>query len=186
MKRDQTDVAFKVMLYICEKCGSSFSLPFLPKEEQGFLFPSSECGYLHLSLDGENRALYDSVQERMDRYSYPYLNFYGFEKEGFFHYVNELLWADLIDRDAGELISPSVGVPCCPHCRSLKLKQIGELQPNCQGENCFVIYNAALTHWKSLPSEEQNRQIIVKLKEYANSYQENIHQKSQKKTGGRE
>ncbi len=171
--RKPTDIPIEVMLYICSKCGSSFSLPILPEREApGFLFPSTISGYLFLSFEGEYGQLYDEMQKKLRLYAYPYLNFEGYNTEDFLRYVNDRIWADIADRAPGELISASVNVPHCPHCRSTKMKKIGKLLPHCEGENEFAIYRVSLEHWNDLPAEEQNRQVILLLKGYAQSYRE--------------
>ncbi len=177
--RRPTDVPIDVMLYICSRCSSSFSLPLLPEQEApGFLFPSSISGFLYLSFEGEDRAVYEELQKKLRRYAYPYLNFEGFEEEAFLHYVNDRVWADILDRTPGELVSASVNLPHCPRCRSAKIKKIGELLPHCEGENEFAICQASLERWKALPETERGRQLILLLKEYAASYRET--QKEQK------
>ena len=171
--RKPTDIPIEVMLYICSKCGSSFSFPLLPEgDAPAFLFPSSVSGYLFLAFEGEQRRVYDDMQRKLRLYAYPYLNFDGFEEEDFLRYVNDRIWADIVDRVPGELISASVNIPHCPHCRSTKMKKIGKLLPHCEGENEFAICKASLEDWSSLPEEEQNRQVILLLKDYAQSYRE--------------
>lgn len=171
--RKPTDIPIEVMLYICSKCGSSFSLPILPERESpGLLFPSTLSGYLFLSFEGAYKCLYDEMQKKLRLYVYPYLRFEGFDEEDFLLYINDRIWADIADRAPGELISASVNVPHCPHCRSTKMKKIGKLLPHCEGENEFVIYWGSLEHWKGLPEQERNRQVILLLKGYAQSYRE--------------
>lgn len=162
-----------VMLYICKNCGRSFSLPLLKKEKaHEFLFPSSKAGYRYLSFSGQYAPLYDQMKKKLNRYLYPYINFEGFDPVLFFQYVNDHIWAELIDRDETESIERSVSVPRCPHCGHERLKQIGELMPDCQGENTFAILDASLNGWIQTPEEEQNRKIILLLKKYATSFRE--------------
>lgn len=168
--KESVEIKVEFMLYICKGCDHSFSLPLLPeREEAGFLLRCGEKEYYYLSF-AENAALYQELRGRLKRYAYPYLNFEGFEPTAFLDDVEQRLWADLVDARAGETVTNLLLESGCPHCGSWKRKGIGRLLP-CQGSEVdFRIWRGSLSGFLSLPEEEQNRVLILLMKEYAKAY----------------
>lgn len=166
------DRQIELMLYICKTCEHSFSLPLLPDNgEHAYLFRVGENKYLRLSFD-DNMAFYTQIQEKLVHYAYPYLNFDNFPKEDFLQYINDRLWTDLVDRQPGEDVYGAQKDVCCPHCGSHKLKTIGRLVPCADEEADFHIWITGLTGFYALTTEQQNKVIILLMKEYANAYRE--------------
>ena len=166
-KKEPIEIEMEFMLYICKGCDHSFSLPLLPeREKQAFLFPAGEKRYYFLSF-AEEEDFYLQMQKKLVRYAYPYLNFDRFDRTAFLSYVEQRLWADLIDRDPGERVSSPVTEQRCPYCGSQKLKVIGRLLA-CQGEEAdFEVRRGTLEGFLSLPEAEQNKTVILLMKEYA-------------------
>ena len=162
--------AVEMMLYICKNCDKSVSVPLLKGEsKKSFLFPSSTGKYLYLSFE-DHSELYDYLQHKLMLYIYPYVTFHGFARETFLEYVNHRLFADLIDRQPDETVGPSTGSLCCPYCKMQKLKPIGKLEV-CRAEEAQLsVQPATLECWSALSEEEQNRKIILLLKQYAEEY----------------
>lgn len=168
----QQDIAdVEMMLYICKNCDKSISVPLLKEEnEKSFLFPVSTGGYLYLSFEKEDAQLYDYFQNKLALYLYPYVTFHGFERETFLKYVNNRIYADLIDHQPNESVGPSTRIHCCPYCGAQKLKPIGKLITHSLDESQVSIRYATLDHWNSLSEEEKNKKIILLLKKYASEY----------------
>ena len=163
--------AVEMMLYICKNCEKSISVPMLKEEsEKSFLFPVSTGNYLYLSFETDHTELYDYFQNKLALYIYPYITFRGFERESFLKYVNNRIFADLIDHQPEESVGPSTRIHCCPYCGAQKLKPIGKLTACSADESQVSIRYATLDHWYSLPEEEQNKKIILLLKQYASEY----------------
>ncbi|MDD6235857.1 MAG: hypothetical protein PUB00_00570 [Clostridiales bacterium] len=168
VQQDSADV--EMMLYICKNCDKSISMPLLKGEsERSFLFPVSTGAYLYLSFE-EDAALYDRFQSKLALYIYPYITFRGFERESFLRYVNNRIFADLVDHGSDETVGPSTRISRCPYCGSQKLKPIGKLAVCSPDESQISIRKATLNQWNSLPEEKQNRKMILLLKQYASEY----------------
>ena len=164
------NAALEMMLYICKSCDKSILIPLLKEEhEKNFLFPVSNGTYLYLSFE-DDAALYDHFQKKLALYIYPYIAFRGFEREAFLKYVNNRIFADLVNHEPGVTVGPSTRICRCPHCGAQKLKQIGSLTACDTEESQVSVRKATLNQWNSLSEEEQNRKMILLLKQYASEY----------------